>query len=202
MPRIEAVGDDVLRIAARLASGPPPSRKSCGRGASIGLGSSGPRPPISNPGEHAVLVDRIGLPLRRGPRCPSARPCQGQTSLPSRTQAPASEAPMCGQASGATSTVPSSPPGHQVLARDLVAAGRRADRRDASTTYQSPWGRASAPCQRPDDPRRLRLMPVGARMSQRARAGGGRGPNFEVAHRIRSRRSPSGRRPSRPRGGS
>ena len=75
---------------------------------------------------------------------PSSSPCQGHTRRPSRTGPSAREAPMCGQAFGATRS--SGPARHATSSRPSTQnrRGFLPIDRLASSTYQPPDGMASA----------------------------------------------------------
>jgi hypothetical protein len=159
-----------------------------GRGARIGR-SRLLRPAELHPRQHPVVVgvQRPPAPVRPSPSC---SPCHGHTRLSPRTRAHASDAPMCGQASGPARSEPScGPPQHQLVPVDRVrrpAPGRCARSRRPRTTRRSA---APAPAQRPLDARGVGLHPVGrlrgGRVRGRARWEGSEGDHTWSWYRSR-----------------
>ena len=144
VPRVEPVGD--ARRAARSA--PPrrttPSTKR-GAAAAARIGASASRRPRRRARTHTRTPSSCvgnGFHGRAPPRPGRAR-ATGRRAVPSRTRPPRSEAPMCGQASGADQDLAVRRATRRGLApRCGDGAGVAPMRAAASTTYQPP---AAAP---------------------------------------------------------
>ena len=189
MPGIEPVREHVSRLARGLEADDRVERIARDARGRIGASVRRARRRRAGPRQHAVVMGGSGRQAPWG-FAPSASPCHGHTSRPSRTQPAPSEAPMCGQASGAARRV-----GRRARRRargrrthDAAAAARRSARARPPRT-----SRRTADAARRERARRstrVGLLPVGA-ASRAARAGAAR-------QQLRARQRRRGRGRSRP----
>ncbi len=145
MPRVEPVGDDVAWVARRLDANTasheivgPAREDRLRRSRMILRPRGGPRRGCRRHGPQR-LPAAMTFPAELSP-------CQRHTAVRRGRIRRRARLPCAGMASGATRHRARHPPGHQIVTAAIRerAAAHRTDRRDASTTYQFPCGRASA----------------------------------------------------------